>query len=212
MKLNRKGITTVEVIVCFILVTVISLSMYSTISAFNNKRIEESYKSKVLVYKSVVTKQIQDDFIKKGLVSAKLSETVANTEKTYTVDCVLKDGTKRKLIVIQRSSRCPDNAAVDDYYMIKYGPPNSMEEYELPNIGTTKKKCEGPNFVADPSGTDPSGTEKKDLRISNVIMNISNENTASDITSHVLSIYIGFYHPTLGNKYAINIVSPINYQ
>ena len=208
MKLNRKGITTVEVIVCFILVTVISLSMYSTISAFNNKRIEESYKSKVLVYKSVVTKQIQDDFIKKGLVSAKLSETVENTKKTYTVDCVLKDGTKRKLIVIQQSSRCPNNAAVSDYYMIKYGPPNSMEEYELPNIGTTKNKCEGPDFVADPSGTE----EKKDLRISNVIMNISNENTASDITSHVLSIYIGFYHPTLGNKYAINIVSPINYQ
>ena len=52
MKLNRKGITTVEVIVCFILVTVISLSMYSTISAFNNKRIEESYKSKVLVSSS----------------------------------------------------------------------------------------------------------------------------------------------------------------
>ena len=74
--------------------------------------------------------------------------------------------------------------------------------------GWTKPASEVEAAKEETEGTE----EKKDLRISNVIMNISNENTASDITSHVLSIYIGFYHPTLGNKYAINIVSPINYQ
>ena len=211
MKLNTKGITTIEVIVCFVLVAVISLSMYSTISAFNTKRIEESYKSKILVYKSTLTKQIQDDFIKKGLVSAKIEETINNYKKTYTLKCTLKDGTERRLVIIQQSPRCPDGASINDYFMIKYGLPSKMEEYEVPDIGTTKKSCIEKNgswdLISDPSGS----INTKNLRISNVILNISNENTASDITSHVLSIYIGFYHPTLGNKYAINIVSPINY-
>ena len=41
-KLNNKGITTVEVIICFVLVIVITSSMYSIITSFNEKRIVES--------------------------------------------------------------------------------------------------------------------------------------------------------------------------
>ena len=47
-------------------------------------------------------------------------------------------------------------------------------------------------------------TTAKDLSINNVLIGISEEN--------VLSIYIGFYHPELGTRYAINIVAPINYK
>ena len=43
-RLNNKGITTIEVIICFILVVTISTSMFSTISSFNQKRILEQYK------------------------------------------------------------------------------------------------------------------------------------------------------------------------
>ena len=32
-KLNNKGITTIEVIVCFLLIVIISASMYTTVSA-----------------------------------------------------------------------------------------------------------------------------------------------------------------------------------
>lgn len=65
-KLNNRGITTIEIIICFALVVVISVTMYSTISTFNKKRLVESYKARIYTYKNLLTKDIQDDFIKKG--------------------------------------------------------------------------------------------------------------------------------------------------
>ena len=38
-KLNNKGITIIEVLVCFVLVVIIAMSLFSTISAYNDKRI-----------------------------------------------------------------------------------------------------------------------------------------------------------------------------
>ena len=58
MKLNNKGITTVEVLICFILVAVITMSLYSVISSVNEKRLEESNKAKILIYKNTLTKKI----------------------------------------------------------------------------------------------------------------------------------------------------------
>ena len=54
-KLNNKGITIIEVLVCFVLVVTISMSIFSTVSAYNDKRMLESYKSKVLNYKNILT-------------------------------------------------------------------------------------------------------------------------------------------------------------
>ena len=38
-KLNNKGITTIEVIISFVLVVIISASLFTTISAYNAKRL-----------------------------------------------------------------------------------------------------------------------------------------------------------------------------
>ena len=43
-KLNNKGITIIEVLLCFVLLLVISMSLFSTISAYNEKRLTENYK------------------------------------------------------------------------------------------------------------------------------------------------------------------------
>ena len=63
-KLNNKGITTIEVIISFVLVVIISASLFTTISAYNAKRLTESYKSQIYTYKNQLTKIIQDDLIK----------------------------------------------------------------------------------------------------------------------------------------------------
>ena len=36
--LNNKGVTTIEVLICFVLVTIISTSLFSTVSMFNDNR------------------------------------------------------------------------------------------------------------------------------------------------------------------------------
>ena len=190
-KLNNKGITTIEVIITFVLVSIITISMYQTVSAFNSKRVIENYKEKIYIYKNTLTKLMQDDFIKIGISSASYNKNVEDNTTTYTVECNLKDGTKRVLTIIQRfakSSYHLTGGDEDDYYMIKYGKPDDMIEYPIPDIGQY---------------TTEEGKIAKDLSINNVLINIKDDS--------ILSIYIGFYHPELGTRYSINVVTPINY-
>lgn len=191
-KLNNKGITTIEVLICFILVVIITVSMYATVSNFNEKKIIEGYKEEIYDYKNVLTKDIQDDFIKIGLTHANYEKTIDGNKVTYTVTCSLRDGTERKLIVEQllaaSSYHIGGSTTEDDYFMIKYGKPDDLIEYPLPDLGSYKNEYDHTVY---------------DLSINNVLINITDEN--------VLSIYIGFYHPELTTKYAINIVCPIDY-
>ena len=49
-KLNNKGMTAVEVLICFVLVVIISVSMYTTVSAYQNKQQIEGMKEKIMTY------------------------------------------------------------------------------------------------------------------------------------------------------------------
>ena len=105
-KLNNKGITTIEVLICFVLVVIITVSMFATVSSYNNKRNEERNKEEIIVYKETITKEIQDDFIKIGLINADYNkETSDDKTTTYSIDCTLKDGTQRRLEIIQRFTK-----------------------------------------------------------------------------------------------------------
>ena len=191
-KLNNKGITTVEVIICFVLIVTITTSMFSTVSSFNEKRIIEQYKEEVYTYKNLLTKEIQDDFIKIGITSASYNKSVSGPTTIHTINCAMKDGTRRKLIITQRFAKSqyhPEGSTgVDDYYMIQYGTPeNNLLNYPIPELGTS----------------DINGRKVKDFSINNVWVSISDTN--------VLNIYIGFYHPELTTRYGIQIICPINY-
>jgi len=71
-KLNNKGVTIVEILVVFILVSVITISMYQTILTFKEKKDIEEMKEEILTYKNLVTQDIQSDLTKKGLVDAQV--------------------------------------------------------------------------------------------------------------------------------------------
>ena len=194
-RLNNKGITTVEVLICFALVVIITSSMYSTISSFNQKRITEAKKAKIINYKNLLTKEIQDDFIRVGLTHVDYKKTIeANSRTIYTLDCNLRDGTKRKLIITQLFTKTSyhllGNPNENDEYLIQYGPPDDLVDYPLPNLGTRKNNTT--NKIA------------YDLSINNVLININSD-------TNVLSIQIGFYHPSFDTRYGIYIVCPIDY-
>ena len=202
-RLNNKGITTIEVIISFVIVVIITASLYTTVSNYNQKRLLENYKSKIYTYKNTLTKEIQDDFIKIGLTHATYKNEHINSTVYHTVECDLRDGTKRKLRVTQRfteSTYHAGNPTVDDYFMIEYGNEEAGDllEYPLPNLGQsiTEEVKEGGVVI---------GGKKVayDLSINNVLINIEDDN--------VLSIYIGFYHPELMTRYGINIVCPIDF-
>ena len=199
-KLNNKGLTIIEVILCFVLISIITVSLYAVISVFNEKRIQEKYKGEIISYINVLTKEIEDDFIDIGVISTSYSETSSGAgNKIYTLTCTLRDGTKRRLIVNRTLNStnyrdgvsASETASVDDNFSISYGifdgTNNNVMEYPLPNFGTS---------------TD-NGHKSKILRINKVVIDDSDNKT--------LSIFIGLFHPELGRRYAINVVTPINY-
>ena len=53
-RLNNKGITTIEVIISFVIVVIITASLYTTVSNYNQKRLIEGYKAKIYTYKNIV--------------------------------------------------------------------------------------------------------------------------------------------------------------
>ena len=192
-KLNSKGFTTIEVILCFVLITIIATTMYTTITSFNQKRITEQYKSKMYTYKNIITKQIQDDILKNGLLSVEKKPLYVNSDKISIQEVKLnfKDGSSKTLIIEFRHTKSdyhPGSTVTnkDDYYMIKYGGSNQIK-YPLPELGESKSS---------------TGQIVKDLSISNVKITTNN---------NVFALFIGLYHPELGYRYSIRIVSPINY-
>lgn len=223
-KLNNKGITTIELIISFVLIIMVASSLFSTITAYNEKRLVEGYKAEILTYKNSLTKLIQDDFIKIGVTKASYKRYTSGTTSNngyeilksndkmtiYQIDCILEDGTPRRLIIYQQFTKSNEHitgsTTKDDYFMIEYGTPDltkgtvdaqneQLIEYPLPNVGSHK---------AD------NGLIAKDLTINNVLISFGQDETYS--TTNILSIYIGFYHPELSTKYGINIICPINYK
>lgn len=201
-KLNNKGMTAVEILICFILVVVITVSMYTTVSTYKNKQQIESFKQEIYTYKNLLAKDINDDLIKAGLIDAKIVEKIDNTYGvSYVVDMYLRDGSVKTLKVESRkaydylydptdpnvTASLPPDKDQDDYFMISYGNKGNETNFPIPDLGESEN---------------PNGKIIKDLRINNVSM---------DVVDGVLIIYIGFYHPDLGTRYAIDIVCPINY-
>lgn len=202
MKLNNKGITTIEILISFVLLAIIVVSLYGTVESYKNKQNIESEKNQIMTYKNLLTKEIQDDLIMKGLIDVTIdykefkkdASTNAITPETYTVNFSFKDGTKSQLIVkrvlasdygVEGVGTCISGK--NDYFSISYGPEGDLTEYELPDLG---------------SGENDEGCKVLDLR-----MNDININTDDDI----LSIDIRFYHPDFSTKYGIDIACPINF-
>lgn len=209
-KLNNKGLTAIEILVCFILMVILVTSMYGTVTTYKNKQSLESYKEKIMSYKNLLTKEIQDDLIKKGLVDAKIvdeSGAEGNTDKYYKIEFSFRDGSKKVLVIESKYARdfgsCISNEAPcindkDDVLSISYGTEGAADytTYPLPDLGYGYNGNKYSDYCPD------KGCKIYDFRINNIIVNTDN---------NIFSIYIGFYHPNFRTRYGIDIVCPINY-
>ena len=191
-KLNNKGMTTIEILVTFVIVMIIVISMYASISNLNDRQTIASYKESVITYKDLLTKEIQDDLITKQLVSVKIN---SNTSAVL----FFKDGTQKNLTVTKVSQTIPN-----DVKELKSCKPSSSgsesitygdNTYPLPNLGND-------GYMSGDSCVPISNLTIGDITISDRI---------SDSELGVFIFKVEFNHPDLGNKYSINIVSPIDY-
>ena len=199
MKLNNKGMTTVEILVTFVIVVIIVTSLYSSVVALKNKETIASYKESLIAYRDLLTRDIQKDLIEKGL--SNFSHTVDTNNATDTIHLTLGNNQQKTIVITHKtgcqaiteeevsdSDLCPTHNKSDgDQYNIKYGD----IEYKLPNIGSDKN-IGNKNIY--------------DLKIDSVSVDeVSGENNIFDLK-------IIFYHPDLGTKYSMHITSPINFE
>lgn len=68
-KFNKKGMTSVELLVCFIIVSTIVVSMYNLIMNYRNREQIEEVNNEVISFTNNLQKDIQDDLIKGHLTS-----------------------------------------------------------------------------------------------------------------------------------------------
>ena len=206
-KLNNKGMTAIEILITFVIVAIIVVSMYNGISGLKTRETVASYKLSLVTYKNLLTKDIQDDLIKVGLIAVQ-SESMVELGKPvgYRVILTLRDGSRRVLEVRQVfGCSAVDAAEVDDLctirgidpnqsdeFSISYGPEGDLTEYPLPDLGHEEIQA-----------YDGSATTHTiySLQINEVSIN-TNDN--------IFSIRIVLSHPDLASKHSIDIVSPIS--
>ena len=199
-KLNSRGITTIEVILCFVLVFIMAFSMYKTVSSYNDKRVIEKDKNEILSYKYLLTKTIQDDFVNNELSHVSIENNFdPSGKKTYILHCTLKNGTKKILKVEQTLGYSTYNPTglknQSDSFMISYGTEGDLVEYPLPNLGQTKIEADSSKGITE-----------------HTVQELSIQDVKIEVLEHqVLSIQIVFYHPNFGNEYGISIMAPVNY-
>ena len=200
-KINNKGMTIIEVLVCFVLVAIISTSMYNSISNFNDRRNLESMKEKILNVKNLYTKQIEDDIVKKGLVF--ISDPIPRNGSFYIdnnglhlggscpanspVGTCVQNGKGQSIQLTFKDRSVKEIIAIRDTdgtnYILAYGGAGNYMYEQLPNVGRTDDG-------------------KLALRLGEINMSTSGGN--------VLSVDIRFDHPQLSEKYGIRINALVN--
>lgn len=117
--LNKKGITSVELLVCFIIVSTIVVSMYNLILNYRNREQIEEVNNEVVSFANSLQEVIQSDFVMGHLVNV---SNVSNDgySATFTFDTPNSYTTTIKID--------PDRG------VISYGRSGEVIDYEIPGI------------------------------------------------------------------------------
>lgn len=117
--LNKKGITSVELLVCFIIVSTIVVSMYNLILNYRNREQIEEVNNEVVSFSNNLQGVIQSDFVMGHLVS---------------VSNVSEDGYSATFTFDTPNSYTTTIKIDPDRGVISYGRSGEVIDYEIPGI------------------------------------------------------------------------------
>ena len=117
--LNKKGITSVELLVCFIIISTIVVSMYNLILNYRNREQIEEVNNEVVSFANNLQEVIQSDFVMGHLVS---------------VSNVSEDGYSATLTFDNPSSYESSITIKPDEGVISYSKNGDTVDYEIPGI------------------------------------------------------------------------------
>ena len=119
MRLNKKGITSVELLVCFIIISTIVVSMYNLILNYRNREQIEEINNEVIAYSNNLQEIIQTDLIQGHLVDV---TNVSSTLRSATLSFDNPSSYKTSISISPSSG------------VISYGRSGDTIRYEIPNI------------------------------------------------------------------------------
>ena len=119
VKLNQKGMTSIELLVCSVIISAIVVSMFDMILNYQNQQQIERIKNEIVSYSNNIQKVIQDDLIKGHLISA---DNLSADKKSVTL--TMNDPSN-----YQTSLQIKANEGV-----ISYGRLGDVIDYEIPAI------------------------------------------------------------------------------
>ncbi len=117
--LNKKGITSVELLVCFIIVSTIVVSMYNLILNYRNREQIEEINNEVISFSNNIQEIIQSDLIMGHLV---------------TVTNITDDGYKATFTFDNPNIYNTNLTLKPDEGVISYGRSGEEIDYEVPGI------------------------------------------------------------------------------
>ena len=128
-KINNKGMTAIEILVCFALVSVIIISMFNVVNNYKNKQEIESYKSDIMTYKTTVTSTVYDDIIKnKGITGV----TITENEYDSTINITYLNGETATLVIHNQLNESDYNNSI--FYISFKNSENVTDKFDLPKI------------------------------------------------------------------------------
>lgn len=221
-KLNNKGMSIIEILLSFILVTVISGSIYSTVNAFSNKKIEEEAKFRIYTYKNILTKEIEDDIVKRGLIKVDIQGDHEPISKSVPCNTTYYDANDDTCVDVGIDPDA-ENIFLTQYatrYYIKLTFRSGQEKI-LHVVAQNDKRDTNGNMIApdkyyvaygelndkilypipDLGYTEENGMKNYDLTISVVNTKVQNG---------IFFFEIRFEHTLLDQRYGIRITAPIN--
>lgn len=210
-KLNNKGLSIIELLVCFVIVAIISITLLNIIMEYKGVQETESIKNIIRTYKDEVTNVIERDIITHTLSTAEVNNYSGNqcsiilTFKNMVYkNCSLDDEEKcyqKELIVysnnrenyIQYPDIIQNENGAEVLQPVKYSLPKTTDIY-----------------VTDTSSSQNGEIHKtKTNDISFKYLPQPEEDSTSFVTNGVFHLYIPIEHSEIDGTYAIDIITPV---
>lgn len=217
-KLNNKGMSSIEILVSFIIVTAITISLFDVVLSYKTKQQVESYKSTITAYKNSVTKMIYDDIVKYKLANIAVLPSPEIYPVGATNDAILKLTYKVTLYFeknLFNNSSCTSNYnAAGCYKTLKVVRNMNAEDetkanvdyIEYPEVANDEFKSPTPKYYLPDIGgnynEEKENAYTKDIRFASVNFKEVMDNAVLDIA---------IYHHELSTYYHVQITAPINY-
>lgn len=202
MKLNNKGLTVIELILCFTVLIVLVFGMFNVVLDIKDYSETKEIEQELLGFKNRIIYMIQDDLINKGLKNT--SNTCPSSyEKKYSTKClkITFNDNDIKYLIIEPSTKIINYG--DETYKI----PNStiIEFLDETNIGL----CTNTTITNNKN----SYKNKTDCE-NNGFTWIGNFDTYQNITftnkDNVLTIDVPYYEIDGTTNYGFKIIHPYN--